>query len=152
MESPALSWIPYGLATSRYRYLVTHETAHQWFYGIVGSDQAYEPFTDEAVTDFLARHVLGQRRSARCSTARLDLSIYKYSSACYYEIVYIQGGNFLNDIRGEMGNTAFWNGLRAYIEANRNALAANRTLLDTLDDHTSLDLVPMFDDRFPRLY
>ena len=57
------------------------------------------------LTDFLARNVLGQRRASRCSTARLDLSIYKYSSACYYEVVYIQGGNFLDDLRKRMGNT-----------------------------------------------
>ena len=152
MEAPGLTWIPTGVASSSIPYLVTHETAHQWFYGVVGSDQANEPFTDEAVTDFLARYVLGQKRAASCSTARLDLSIYRYSSGCYYEIVYIQGGNFLDDVRKKMGNTAFWNGLRAYIEAHRFELAANKTLLDTLDNHTTLNLVPQFEARFPRLY
>ena len=68
MESPALVWLPYGLETSRYRYLVTHEVAHQWFYGLVGSDQAREPFTDEAAADFVTRYVLSQRRSSNCST------------------------------------------------------------------------------------
>jgi hypothetical protein len=152
MEAPGLTWIPTGVGTANLSYLVHHETAHQWFYGIVGNDQAAEPFTDEAVADFLARYVLGQRRSSRCSTARLDLSIYKYSSACYYEIVYIQGGNFIDDLRTRMGKTAFWNGLRAYVEANRFELAPTKTLLDTLDDHTTLDLVPRFEPRFPRLY
>jgi hypothetical protein len=152
MEAPGLTWIPTGVGTANLSYLVHHETAHQWFYGIVGSDQAAEPFTDEAVTDFLARYVLGQRRASRCSTARLDLSIYKYSSACYYEIVYIQGGNFVDDLRKRMGSTAFWKGLRAYIAANRFELAPTKTLLDTLDDHTTLDLVPRFEPRFPRLY
>ncbi len=91
-------------ASANLSYLVHHETGHQWFYGIVGNDQANEPFTDEAVTDFLARYVLGQQRASRCSTARLDLSIYRTRSACYYEIVYIQGGNFLDDLRRTMGN------------------------------------------------
>jgi hypothetical protein len=152
MESPGLTWIPTGVGTANLSYLVHHETGHQWFYGIVGNDQANEPFTDEAVTDFLARNVLGQRRASRCSTARLDLSIYKYSSACYYEIVYIQGGNFLDDLRRAMGNTAFWSGIRDYLAANRFKLAPTKTLLDTLDDHTTLNLVPRFEPRFPRLY
>jgi hypothetical protein len=152
MEGPGLTWIPTGVGTANLSYLVHHETAHQWFYGIVGSDQAGEPFTDEATADFLARNVLGQRRASRCSTARLDLSIYKYSTACYYEIVYIQGGNFLDDLRKRMGNTAFWSGLRAYVAANRFKLAPTKTLLDTLDDHTTLNLVPRFEPRFPRLY
>ena len=152
MEAPGLTWIPTGVGTANLSYLVHHETGHQWFYGIVGNDQANEPFTDEAVTDFLARHVLGQRRNSRCSTARLDLSIYKYSSACYYEIVYIQGGNFLDDLRKSMGNTAFWSGIRDYLAENRFKLAPTKTLLDTLDDHTTLNLVPRFEPRFPRLY
>jgi len=152
MEAPGLTWIPTGVGTANLSYLVHHETGHQWFYGIVGNDQANEPFTDEAATDFLARYVLGQRRASRCSTARLDLSIYKYSSACYYEVIYIQGGNFLDDVRRKMGNTAFWAGLRAYLAENRFKLAPTKTLLDTLDDHTTLNLVPRFEPRFPRLY
>jgi hypothetical protein len=152
MEAPGLTWIPTGVAGSNIPYLVTHETAHQWFFGIVGSDQANEPFTDEAMTDMLARNVLGQKRASRCSTARLDLSIYKYSSACYYEIIYIQGGNFLDDIRRDMGTTAYWRGIRAYIEANRFGLAPTKSLLDTLDNHTTLNLAQRYEARFPRLY
>jgi aminopeptidase N len=152
MEAPGLTWIPTGVGSANLSYLVHHETGHQWFYGIVGNDQANEPFTDEAATDFLARYALGQRRSSRCSTARLDLSIYRYSSACYYEVIYIQGGNFLDDLRRKMGNTAFWSGMRAYVAANRFKLAPTKTLLDTLDAHTPLNLVPRFHPRFPRLY
>jgi hypothetical protein len=150
MEAPGLTWIPTG--ASNLAYLVHHETAHQWFYGIVGSDQAYEPFTDEAVTDFLARYVLSQKRASRCSTARLDLSIYRYSSACYYEIVYIQGGNFIDDLRRTMGSTAFWSGIRAYIDDSRWGVAPTKRLLEKLDNHTSKDLVPRYEPRFPRLY
>jgi hypothetical protein len=152
IESPGLVWIPRGAPSANLAYLVHHETAHQWFYGLVGADQANEPFTDEAMADFLARHVLGTRRASRCGTARLDLSIYRYSSACYYEVVYIQGGNFINDLRVRMGSTAFWNGVRAYLAANRFEIAPTKTLLDTLDAHTPLDLVPRFEPRFPRLY
>ena len=152
MESPGLTWIPTAVGSANLSYLVHHETAHQWFYGIVGNDQAAEPFTDEAAADFLARHVLGLRRASRCSTARLDLSIYKYSSSCYYEVVYIQGGNFLDDVRKKVGNAAFWAGLRDYVADNRFKLTRTKTLLDTLDEHTPLNLVPRFEPRFPRLY
>ncbi len=59
MEGPGIAWIPTGTPSANLRYLVTHEIAHQWFYGIVGNDQAREPFADEAATDFVARRVLG---------------------------------------------------------------------------------------------
>ena len=152
MESPGLIWIPTGVGRSNLTYLVYHETAHQWFYGLVGGNQAYEPYTDEAAADFIARYALGLRRGSRCSTARLDLSIYRYSSSCYYEVIYIQGGNFLDDLRRRIGSTAFWRGLRAYVAANRWKIAPTKRLLDTLDDATSLNLVPRFEPRFPRLY
>lgn len=150
MESPGLTWIPTGAGSLSY--LVAHETAHQWFYALVGSDQARQPFADEAAADFVARHVLGVRRASRCATARLDLSIYRYSNACYYEVIYIQGGNFLDDLRRRMGSTDFWAGIRDHLATNRFRLTGTKSLLDTLDDHTPLDLVPRFEPRFPGLY
>ena len=150
MEAPGLTWIPTGAGSLSY--LVAHETAHQWFYALVGNDQARQPFADEAAADFVARHVLGARRASRCSTARLDLSIYLYSNACYYEVIYIQGGNFLDDIRRRMGSTDFWAGIRDHLATNRFRLTGTKSLLDTLDDHTPLDLVPRFEPRFPGLY
>jgi hypothetical protein len=152
MEGPGVAWIPTGVATSNLPYLVTHEVAHQWFYGIVGNDQAREPFADEAATDFVARHVLGMRRASRCSATALDKTIYRYSSACYYEQVYIGGGNLLDDARKRMGSTNFWRAVRTYIDDNRWGLSRTRTLLDALDDATSLDLGAWWGSRFPSVY
>ncbi|HEX7949715.1 MAG TPA: hypothetical protein VF494_05150 [Candidatus Limnocylindrales bacterium] len=152
MESPGLIWIP-DLASVNLRYQVAHETAHQWFYGIVGNDQATQPFADEAAADFVARSVMGLRRASRCPTARLDLSIYDYSARCYFETVYIQGGNLLDTARRRMGSTAFWAALRGYVAAHRGGLSSTRALLQALDDATPLDLgSTLFAARFPRLY
>jgi hypothetical protein len=150
MESPGLTWIPGGAGSLPY--LVAHETAPQWFYGIVGNDQARQPYADEAAADFVARYAFGLRRGSRCATARLDLTIYQYSSACYYEDIYIQGGNFLDDTRRRMGATAFWAGIRDYLATYRFKLGSTKALLDTLDRHTPLNLVPRFEPRFPGLY
>jgi aminopeptidase N len=152
MEGPGVVWIPAGVARSNLRYLVMHEVAHQWFYGMVGNDQAREPFADEAVTDMVARYLTGTRRGSRCSKGTLDRTIYQYSSACYYERVYIQGGNLLDNARGRMGNTAFFGALRRYLAANRWGLVHTRTLLDALDAATPLDLAGGWRSRFPTLY
>ena len=152
MEGPSVAWIPTGVGSSNLTYLVTHEIAHQWFYGIVGNDQAREPFADEAATDFVARYVLGMRRSARCPATALDKSIYQYSSSCYYEQLYIRGGNLLDDARKRMGSTAFWAAMRRYLADNRWAISHTRTLLDALDAGTPLDLGTWWGSRFPKLY
>ena len=153
MESPGLIWIPGGTSAANLRYIAAHETAHQWFYGIVGNDQVREPFTDEATADFAARSVLGIHRGSRCATARLDRTIYDYSADCYYEVVYIQGGNLLDRARALMGSELFWATLRGYVETNRHKLTSTATLLRTLDDATPLDLAgQLFAVRFPRIY
>jgi hypothetical protein len=153
MESPRLIWVPYGVSSANLRYLVAHETAHQWFYGLVGNDQARQPFADEAAADFVARYVTGTRRSSRCPVGRLDLMIYDYTAACYYEKVYIQGGNLLDAARREMGSTAFWGALRRYVADNRYGIASNATLLEALDDATSVNLAAkLFAPRFPKIY
>ena len=150
MESPGLTWIPTGAGSLGY--LVAHETAHQWFYGIVGNDQARNPYADEAAADMVARHVLGLRRASRCATARLDLTIYRYSSTCYYEVIYIQGGNFLDDLRARMGSTAYWAAIRDYLAQYRFKLSSTKRLLDAIDGHTSLDFRSRYHTRFPSLY
>ena len=153
MESPRLIWIPYGTASVNVRYQVTHETAHQWFYGLVGNDQAKQPYADEAAADFVARDLLGIRRASHCSTGRLDLDIYHYSDACYYERVYIQGGNLLDAARDRMGSTAFWAALKGYVTTHRYGISTTRTLLDALDAATPKDLgATLFAPRFPSLY
>ncbi len=149
MESPGLIWIPRGLGAGQLPWLVSHETAHQWFYSLVGNDQARQPFADEAMADFLARYLTGTQRASRCATATLDRSIYRYSKACYFETVYVQGGRVLDALRKRMGGTRFWAGIRDYLATNRFGLGGTKLLLDTLDAHTPLDLVGPIRPRFP---
>jgi aminopeptidase N len=153
MESPGLIWIPTGVARSNLRYLAAHETAHQWFYGVVGNDQARQPFTDEAAADFMARFVTGTKRASRCPTGLLDRTIYESTTRCYYEKIYIQGGNLLDAARKAMGSTAFWAALKGYVADHRFGLSDTKTLLQALDDGTAKDLRDLlFAPRFPRYY
>ncbi len=152
MEAPQLIWIPGGLSGRQLRWLVYHETAHQWFYGIVGSDQALQPFADEAAADHLARTVSGLWRSSTCATQRLDLSIYRYSSACYFEVIYVQGSLLLDSVRKAMGADAYWAAVRAYIAAHRFSIGSTASLLHTLQAHAGVDLGPILAPRLPSLF
>jgi len=152
MEGPQTIWIPGGLSGRQLRWLVYHETAHQWFYGMVGSDQALQPFADEAAADHLARTASGLWRPSTCSTQRLDLSIYRYTSACYFEVIYVQGSALLDKVRGAMGASAYWRAMRDYVAAYRHGIGSTSALLRTLQSHTSVDLAPVLGPRFPSLY
>lgn len=152
MESPGLIWIPSDTGVANLPYLVHHETAHQWFYGLVGSDQQSEPFADEAPSDLVARSVLGQLRASRCDSAPLDEPITRYGMECYYEIVYIQGANFLDDLRESMGANRFWDAMGDYLEANRLGRAGTLQLLEGIREASPVNLVPGLRERFPSLY
>ena len=53
MEYPNLSIISNSIENyDEYLNIIVHETAHQWWYNIVGNDEFNEPWLDEALTEF----------------------------------------------------------------------------------------------------
>lgn len=151
MESPTLNWISSTLSGSRLRHILVHEVAHQWFYGIVGNNQATSPFIDEAVSDFLTRNMLGTMRASECAQQRLDRSTYDYRGRCYHEVIYVQGALYLRDYRQEVGDDAFWTGLGNFYREKRFEIAGTRALLDALDAASGYDS-RRHAARFPSLY
>ena len=137
--------------SGRLPWLVSHEIAHQWFYGLVGSDQANEPFADEAPADYLARYVTGSLRSSRCAQDELDRSIYAYTTSCYFETVYVGGSQVLESIRRRTGTGAFFGAMRAYLAEHRNGIGSTRELLAAFDAVDPVDLAARLRPRFPRI-
>jgi hypothetical protein len=153
LESPGLVWIPRTASSINRSYLVYHEIAHQWFYGLVGSNQQREPFAEEGPADLLARTSLGILRPSRCGRAALDRPVTAYGSDdCYYEQVQVQGGLVLDDIRLRMGSAKFWKALGDYLEANRLGMGGTRELLDALQEASPVNLMPLLRAWFPSTY
>jgi hypothetical protein len=48
------------LAEGYLQYLVSHETCHQWFYNVVGTDGYRETFMDESIVVHLTHHLIDQ--------------------------------------------------------------------------------------------
>ena len=70
MEYPALCMVEEGYYLESRKdtleLVIAHETAHQWFYGLVGSDQVKNPWQDEALSEYaMLRYV--QKRYGRGS-------------------------------------------------------------------------------------
>ena len=151
MESPALTWVSATVTPANLPYILVHETAHQWFYGAVGNNQARQPYVDEAVSDFLTRDLLGTFRPSRCDKSRLDKSVYEYSARCYVEIIYVQGGRYLDRYRRDVGDEAFWKGLRRFYLDHRFRVAGTRTLFDYLDAASGVSS-ERHAARFPSIY
>ena len=152
LEGPGMIWIPTGLTGSHLRWNVYHETAHQWFYGIVGSDHARDPFADEAVATHLGQVVSGIWRNTGCPMKRLDLSIYNYSDACYFGQVYLHGADLLRRVRRDMDAGEYWDGVRAYVAEYHFRIGSTRKFLDALQAATNRNLTPILAPWFPSLY
>ena len=52
MEYPCLTYINANLVGYERDYVIAHETAHEWWYGLVGVNESEEGFIDEGLTEF----------------------------------------------------------------------------------------------------
>mgnify|MGYP001819744610 CR=1 FL=1 len=152
MESPALMWLPRARKASDHPYLVSHETAHQWWYSTVGNDQSTDAFADEALADYFSRKAHLSIRPSRCKTDRLDRATQAYSDYCYFEVVYVQGARFLNNLRKDFGSTQFKSAIRAYTKDNRNDISNNARLLEAFRAKMGNGVLPRYRNRFPSIY
>jgi hypothetical protein len=152
MESPALTWIPASRPAYDHPYLVSHETAHQWWYSTVGNDQATNAFADEALADYYSRKAHLSIRSSRCATDRLDRATQAYSDLCYFEVVYVQGARFLDKLRKDFGSGKFKSAIRAYTKANRHDIANTARLLEAFRARMGDRVLKRYSKRFPTLY
>lgn len=129
--------------------VIAHETAHQWWYSVVGSDPIQHPWQDEALTTFSSLLYL-QEYQARYYQGTLDfyrgrgeeavrssvnadvnqpLSAFDGRPQEYSPIVYSRGAVFLDTLRQEIGDEAFFRALRSYYAENRFQIASPESLL-----------------------
>ena len=126
------SSIERGLLTS----LVAHETAHQWWYGLVGDDQIQEPWLDEGMAQFsmywfLQNHGTNSKPSHNASyddAGLLHRSVPSYGadSAAYNYQIYEHGPCVMFHLRSAVGPDVFDAILRTYFSRWRSRDCACR--------------------------
>ena len=113
--------------------LIVHETAHQWFYAQVANDQANEPWLDEAFATYsellylennypdLVSWWWNYRVYAYQPMGWVDSSIYGLSGfRPYVNAVYLRGVQFLDDLREQIGDDAFFAVLQEFATPDEN--------------------------------
>jgi aminopeptidase N len=149
-----------GRYTEDTRFVTAHETAHQWFYGVIGNDIYNEPWLDESFAQYSGMLVEEQwagpaaaRRTYDRHIARLaartqlpaGLSITDYGAwNAYYAAVYGRGAQFLYTLRGEIGDRAFFDGLRSYYAAHKYGVAHAADVRAAFERSSGRDLGPLF--------
>jgi aminopeptidase N len=142
-------------------FIAAHETAHQWWYGIVGNDQALEPWLDEAICTYM-EHIFYENVYAAYETSTgesivdwwwyyrvnfydptgwVDGSIYDFNLfRPYRDAVYLNGAKFLQNLRTVVGDEAFFAFLKDYASREAYHIATADDFFAILNDHTSKDL------------
>jgi hypothetical protein len=139
-----------------------HETAHQWFFGGVGSDQALEPWLDEALATYCERLFYEAnypgvtawqafRSDPYQPAGRVDAMIYDFEKGRpYIDAVYLRGASFLHDLRGRIGEAAFFGFLRDYAAEMAGQRATAEDFFRILGRHTQADLTDIIGEYFSR--
>jgi len=116
-----------GSARSNLVTIGVHEIAHQWWFGLVGNDQALEPWLDESLAlysetvfyKYIYPNSLDWWWQFRVNyfgpSGYVDTNIYEPASfRAYVNAVYLNGANFLEALNYRMGDDAFYAFLRDY--------------------------------------
>ncbi|HEX2196034.1 MAG TPA: hypothetical protein VHJ76_03830 [Actinomycetota bacterium] len=119
------------------RTATTHEVAHSWFYGLVGNNQARDPWLDEGITSWAQARgdgVLGYFRDYDVSEAAAGelgrgMTFWDPREDLYYRGVYEQGVKAL-DALGDPTLTDC--ALRRYVALEAYGVATNEDLVDAL--------------------
>lgn len=68
-----------------YESMVFHETAHQWFYGMIGSNQVEAPWMDEAVSNYFTDRIQIATYGKKANL--LDFANFKISNSDLYRFI-----------------------------------------------------------------
>ncbi|KUJ66303.1 metallopeptidase [Streptomyces albus subsp. albus] len=128
---------------------LTHEIAHQWFYGIVGDDEYNNPWLDESFTDYATDLALGKTGSGcwnSVSWASPDekitnsMAYWDAHSSRYSTVVYGYGKCALHDLRRVLGDTAMTQLLRDYAQGHWYGVSTTAEFKAAAQATTSTDL------------
>lgn len=146
-------------------FLVAHEVAHQWWYGLVGSNPHRHAYLDEGLTEYSTilyfEHQYGDEvaasylrdglmhRYALMLASSGDQIVDQATAAfpdvgTYYATVYRKAGLGFEAIREEIGDEAFFDALQAYAEAYQYSVAAPDDLLAAFEDASGQDLAEIW--------
>ncbi|MFQ5794844.1 MAG: M1 family metallopeptidase [Candidatus Bipolaricaulia bacterium] len=143
---------------------VSHEVAHQWWYGVLGNDVIEEPWLDEALATYTSvvylEEVFGARAAqdtfrffsqryqdirARGIQEPITAPAPEFARGGYTPVVYYGGALFYRAIREQIGDAAFDEGLRTYYQQFKYRIATSTDLLKIFEQISGQELDPLYE-------
>nr|WSX52939.1 M1 family aminopeptidase [Streptomyces sp. NBC_00974] len=128
---------------------LTHEIAHQWWYGIVGDDEYTSPWLDESFTDY-ATDLAQNKTGASCwnsvswasSAEKItnSMAYWDAHSSRYSTVVYGYGKCALHDLRRVLGDTVMAKLLKDYATSHWYGVSTTAEFKAAAQAATTTDL------------
>jgi hypothetical protein len=156
MEYTGLILIGSDLYTDQRQYLtflVAHETAHQWWYSVIGNNPYEHPWLDEGLTEYSAfdyyRSVFGQPAAEQLLANRwetpfavaleggivghLNRPAAEFDPVSYELLVYGKAALFFNALREHLGDDTYRRVIQHYYTQNRYGIVTPEIFLSSVE-------------------
>jgi len=153
-----------GDRSVRWRNVVIHEIAHQWFGNAVTESDWNDVWLSEGFATYFTllfiEHAYGRDEFVAGLRSSADRVFSQYADDPEYRIVhaeltdmsrvtsgatYQKGSWILHMLRGSMGDEAFWRGIRSYYARHMNGNASTADFRRAMEEASGLDLEPFFE-------
>jgi hypothetical protein len=154
-----------GTPANYLTFVAVHETAHQWWFEQVASDQALQPWIDEALATYSERiyyesvypDLVNWWWTYRIDFYKpegfVDIPIYEGQGfRPYTNATYFQGAKFLENLRQRIGDEAFNTFLQDYLNQGRGKIITANDFFRILRTHTSTDISDLINQYFRSVY
>jgi hypothetical protein len=142
-----------------------HEIAHQWWFGLVGSDQAMEPWLDEALCVYsealFYQYIYPNsydwwwnfRVNYFGPSGWVDTNVYSNGSfRAYVNAAYLNGANFMEALHYRMGDDAFFRFLQDYASRYGRGRATTYDFFAVARQNTTADISDLINAYFASSY
>lgn len=154
-----------GTPANYLTFVAAHETAHQWWFEQVASDQALQPWIDEALATYSERIYYESVYPDLVSwwwTYRIDfykpggfvdIPVYEGEGfRPYTNAVYFQGAKFLENVRLRIGDQAFFAFVQDYFNQGRGKIVTANDFFRILNTHAGTDISDLINQYFRSVY
>lgn len=138
---------------ANYEEVLSHEIAHQWFYGIIGNNETTEAWLDEGLTTYAVGIYLekvkgkeqGEDYSIKGKYLKLDPvpinnEITEYQNTAYYMVCYYKAQYFIYELRERMGDEAFFSAMREYYDTYAFKQANTEGFINIMKSKSTVDI------------
>lgn len=147
--------------------VIVHETAHQWWYGVVGNDQIDEAWLDESMASYSEvvyftelygeeqgqyyQELANEEQYKTVMESLYDTVVLKSLEEFegwddYGPLVYSKGAVFLNEIRNTYGKEIFYEIMRTYFDEFKFMNANTEDFKEVSEKITGEDMDTLFEN------